>query len=165
MWRNNLIKHLYIYFHNPGDYKLFKTWLTTFQLAVKALQESTESLDHEVCSVAPLVTEQLWVEKYAPNSFTELLSDEHTNREVNSFSINLTILSPLSISNYSFIPIFPLYTSVVLFKLTCLSLPCSGTSMDKTMGLLCFWVPYSGYKWWCFICFTSALFYNTKEFK
>ncbi|KAK3147725.1 hypothetical protein QOZ80_3BG0285980 [Eleusine coracana subsp. coracana] len=48
----------------------------------KALQESTESLDHEVCSATPLVTEQLWVEKYAPNSFTELLSDEHTNREV-----------------------------------------------------------------------------------
>ncbi|TVU47638.1 hypothetical protein EJB05_07244 [Eragrostis curvula] len=48
----------------------------------KALQESTDSLDREVCSVTPLVTEQLWVEKYAPNSFTELLSDEHTNREV-----------------------------------------------------------------------------------
>ncbi|KAL6644788.1 hypothetical protein ACP70R_016396 [Stipagrostis hirtigluma subsp. patula] len=45
-------------------------------------KESTGSLDHEPCSVNPLVTEQLWVEKYAPNSFTELLSDEHTNREV-----------------------------------------------------------------------------------
>ncbi|KAL6907517.1 hypothetical protein ACP4OV_002556 [Aristida adscensionis] len=48
----------------------------------KALQESTGSLDHEPCSTNPVVTEQLWVEKYAPNSFTELLSDEHTNREV-----------------------------------------------------------------------------------
>ncbi|CAN6307191.1 unnamed protein product [Urochloa humidicola] len=48
----------------------------------KVLQESTGSLDHEACSVTPLVTEKLWVEKYAPNSFTELLSDEHTNREV-----------------------------------------------------------------------------------
>ncbi|XP_062210694.1 uncharacterized protein LOC133912120 [Phragmites australis] len=48
----------------------------------KALQESTGLLDREACSVTPLVTEQLWVEKYAPNSFTELLSDEHTNREV-----------------------------------------------------------------------------------
>ncbi|CAL4930272.1 unnamed protein product [Urochloa decumbens] len=47
----------------------------------KALQESTGSLD-QACSVTPLVTEKLWVEKYAPNSFTELLSDEHTNREV-----------------------------------------------------------------------------------
>ena len=28
--------------------------------------------------------EQLWVEKYAPKSFTELLSDEQTNREVMS---------------------------------------------------------------------------------
>nr|XP_025678795.1 uncharacterized protein LOC112778717 [Arachis hypogaea] len=29
-----------------------------------------------------MVYEQLWVEKYAPKSFTELLSDEQTNREV-----------------------------------------------------------------------------------
>lgn len=29
-----------------------------------------------------VIQEQLWVDKYAPNSFTELLSDEHTNREV-----------------------------------------------------------------------------------
>uniref|UniRef100_K4A5L2 AAA+ ATPase domain-containing protein n=1 Tax=Setaria italica TaxID=4555 RepID=K4A5L2_SETIT len=48
----------------------------------KALQESTDSLDNEASSATPLVTEKLWVEKYAPNSFTELLSDEHTNREV-----------------------------------------------------------------------------------
>ncbi|KAF8718808.1 hypothetical protein HU200_025114 [Digitaria exilis] len=48
----------------------------------KALQESTDSIDRETCSVTPVVTEKLWVEKYAPNSFTELLSDEHTNREV-----------------------------------------------------------------------------------
>jgi hypothetical protein len=26
--------------------------------------------------------EMLWVDKYAPRSFTELLSDEQTNREV-----------------------------------------------------------------------------------
>lgn len=26
--------------------------------------------------------EDLWVDKYAPHSFTELLSDEQTNREV-----------------------------------------------------------------------------------
>ncbi|KAJ7979669.1 chromosome transmission fidelity protein 18-like [Quillaja saponaria] len=30
----------------------------------------------------PIVHEKLWVDKYAPNSFTELLSDEQTNREV-----------------------------------------------------------------------------------
>ncbi|NP_001339270.1 uncharacterized protein [Zea mays] len=48
----------------------------------KALQESTDSIDRVACSATPLVTEKLWVEKYAPNSFTELLSDEHTNREV-----------------------------------------------------------------------------------
>jgi chromosome transmission fidelity protein 18 len=60
-------------------------------MAMKALQESTESLDHEACSVTQ-VTEQLWVEKYAPNSFTELLSDEHTNREVNSSAVTIIIL-------------------------------------------------------------------------
>lgn len=32
---------------------------------------------------ACIVSEKLWVEKYAPNSFSELLSDEQTNREVN----------------------------------------------------------------------------------
>uniref|UniRef100_A0A0E0NSV1 AAA+ ATPase domain-containing protein n=1 Tax=Oryza rufipogon TaxID=4529 RepID=A0A0E0NSV1_ORYRU len=48
----------------------------------KALQESAETQNLESCPVTPLVTEQLWVEKYSPNSFTELLSDEHTNREV-----------------------------------------------------------------------------------
>ncbi|KQK22437.1 chromosome transmission fidelity protein 18 homolog [Brachypodium distachyon] len=51
----------------------------------KALLESTEKQDIgdvEGCPVTPVVTEQLWVEKYAPHSFTELLSDEHTNREV-----------------------------------------------------------------------------------
>ncbi|KAM2991742.1 hypothetical protein FF2_044061 [Malus domestica] len=36
----------------------------------------------EVQSETPLLHEQLWVDKYAPNSFIELLSDEQTNREV-----------------------------------------------------------------------------------
>ena len=60
-------------------------------MSMKALQESTDSVDREACSVTPLVTEKLWVEKYAPNSFTELLSDEHTNREVNTIP-NCTLL-------------------------------------------------------------------------
>lgn len=54
---------------------------------MKALKESTDAIDHRACSVTPLVTEKLWVEKYAPNSFTELLSDEHTNREVKLLQI------------------------------------------------------------------------------
>lgn len=33
---------------------------------------------------AEKVHEKLWVEKYAPKSFTELLSDEQTNREVST---------------------------------------------------------------------------------
>uniref|UniRef100_A0A453IFN9 AAA+ ATPase domain-containing protein n=1 Tax=Aegilops tauschii subsp. strangulata TaxID=200361 RepID=A0A453IFN9_AEGTS len=48
----------------------------------KALMESTGTQYVEGCPLTPIVTEQLWVEKYAPHSFTELLSDEHTNREV-----------------------------------------------------------------------------------
>lgn len=48
---------------------------------VKALQESAASSVDSV-KVANPDNEQLWVEKYAPKSFTELLSDEQTNREV-----------------------------------------------------------------------------------
>ncbi|XP_020107967.1 chromosome transmission fidelity protein 18 homolog isoform X2 [Ananas comosus] len=48
----------------------------------KALQESFGSQDNQTCPAVPAVNEQLWVEKYAPSSFTELLSDEQTNREV-----------------------------------------------------------------------------------
>ncbi|MQL77015.1 hypothetical protein Taro_009412 [Colocasia esculenta] len=47
----------------------------------KALQESTTSPADPLHATNP-VCEQLWVEKYAPKSFTELLSDEQTNREV-----------------------------------------------------------------------------------
>ncbi|KAL5702496.1 hypothetical protein ACHQM5_027709 [Ranunculus cassubicifolius] len=50
----------------------------------KALQASTESAEDNILvhHRSPVTTEKLWVEKYAPRSFTELLSDEQTNREV-----------------------------------------------------------------------------------
>ncbi|KAL7081345.1 hypothetical protein ACP275_14G034300 [Erythranthe tilingii] len=49
----------------------------------KALQASAEGVPTEVVpEKAPVTNEQLWVDKYAPSSFTELLSDEQTNREV-----------------------------------------------------------------------------------
>ncbi|XP_043720453.1 chromosome transmission fidelity protein 18 homolog [Telopea speciosissima] len=48
----------------------------------KALQTSAESPNDLILPEVPVVTEQLWVDKYAPNSFTELLSVEQTNREV-----------------------------------------------------------------------------------
>ncbi|XP_010241140.1 PREDICTED: chromosome transmission fidelity protein 18 homolog [Nelumbo nucifera] len=48
----------------------------------KALQVSSASPGDSILPEMPVVTEQLWVDKYAPNSFTELLSDEQTNREV-----------------------------------------------------------------------------------
>ncbi|XP_026387947.1 chromosome transmission fidelity protein 18 homolog [Papaver somniferum] len=48
----------------------------------KALQDSSGSSTNLIDSPSSVVTEQLWVNKYAPNSFTDLLSDEQTNREV-----------------------------------------------------------------------------------
>lgn len=60
-----------------------KSKISYMSLFVKALQGSVEGDMIEVVpSIAPVTTEQLWVEKYAPSSFTELLSDEKTNREV-----------------------------------------------------------------------------------
>ncbi|KAL6971104.1 hypothetical protein U1Q18_030786 [Sarracenia purpurea var. burkii] len=47
----------------------------------KALQASVEGQSDELPET-PVVSERLWVDKYAPNSFMELLSDEQTNREV-----------------------------------------------------------------------------------
>ncbi|ONI20126.1 hypothetical protein PRUPE_3G316000 [Prunus persica] len=49
---------------------------------MKALQARSKSQGDVIHPETPVVHEQLWVDKYAPNSFTELLSDELTNREV-----------------------------------------------------------------------------------
>ncbi|KAH7521831.1 hypothetical protein FEM48_Zijuj07G0073800 [Ziziphus jujuba var. spinosa] len=48
----------------------------------KAMQASSGEPNDIIPPETPVVHEQLWVDKYAPNSFTELLSDEQTNREV-----------------------------------------------------------------------------------
>ncbi|KAL2326602.1 hypothetical protein Fmac_025660 [Flemingia macrophylla] len=48
----------------------------------KALEASSEGQSVPDVPEAQLVHEQLWVDKYSPKSFTELLSDEQTNREV-----------------------------------------------------------------------------------
>lgn len=52
-------------------------------LVLKALQASSEGQSGITLPETPVVHEQLWVDKYAPSSFSELLSDEQTNREVN----------------------------------------------------------------------------------
>ncbi|XVE81404.1 hypothetical protein DITRI_Ditri15bG0060700 [Diplodiscus trichospermus] len=52
------------------------------QAFAEALQESSEHQSDITLPDTPMVHEQLWVNKYAPSSFTELLSDEQTNREV-----------------------------------------------------------------------------------
>ncbi|KAJ6838515.1 chromosome transmission fidelity protein 18-like protein [Iris pallida] len=52
------------------------------EILQKTLKESFGSPSHAGHPASPIVTEQLWVDKYSPNSFTELLSDEQTNREV-----------------------------------------------------------------------------------
>ncbi|CAL5347593.1 unnamed protein product [Camellia sinensis] len=48
----------------------------------KALQASVEGQSDSILPGTPVVNEKLWVDKYAPKSFMELLSDEQTNREV-----------------------------------------------------------------------------------
>lgn len=51
-------------------------------VVLKALQESFGCESDVILPKVPVMTEKLWVDKYAPNSFMELLSDEQTNREV-----------------------------------------------------------------------------------
>ncbi|KAL4312022.1 hypothetical protein GQ457_01G023010 [Hibiscus cannabinus] len=48
----------------------------------KALEASSECQNDIILPETTVVHKQLWVDKYAPSSFTELLSDEQTNREV-----------------------------------------------------------------------------------
>ncbi|KAK7355424.1 hypothetical protein VNO80_14679 [Phaseolus coccineus] len=48
----------------------------------KALEASSEGQSVLDVPEAQMVSEQLWVDEYAPKSFTELLSDEQTNCEV-----------------------------------------------------------------------------------
>ncbi|XP_027767712.1 chromosome transmission fidelity protein 18 homolog [Solanum pennellii] len=48
----------------------------------KALEASSEDLSEANLPIGAVVNEKLWVDKYAPSSFTELLSDEQTNRQV-----------------------------------------------------------------------------------
>ncbi|XP_020582922.1 chromosome transmission fidelity protein 18 homolog isoform X2 [Phalaenopsis equestris] len=48
----------------------------------KAFEEKVHSPFQLTHSEVPTFSEKLWAEKYAPCSFTELLSDEQTNREV-----------------------------------------------------------------------------------
>lgn len=47
----------------------------------KALEASSEHQSVPDVPEAQMVHERLWVDKYAPKSFTDLLSDEQTNRE------------------------------------------------------------------------------------
>jgi chromosome transmission fidelity protein 18 len=51
-------------------------------VVLKALQASSEDQNDDILPETQVMHEKLWVDKYAPNSFTELLSDEQTNREV-----------------------------------------------------------------------------------
>lgn len=60
-------------------------------MVLKALQASSEGQNDIILPETPVVHEQLWVDKYAPSSFTELLSDEQTNREVICCVVSLKI--------------------------------------------------------------------------
>lgn len=58
--------------------------LTISYWVLQALEASSEHQNDITIPETTIVHEQLWVEKYAPSSFTELLSDEQTNREVHT---------------------------------------------------------------------------------
>jgi len=66
-------------------------------MMLKALEASSEGQSVSDVPEAQMVNEQLWVDKYAPKSFTELLSDEQTNREVSTvpFSYESNLLELL----------------------------------------------------------------------
>lgn len=53
-------------------------------MVLQALQDSAEVQRDVTLAKIPATKERLWVDKYAPRSFTELLSDEQTNREVHN---------------------------------------------------------------------------------
>lgn len=69
-------------------------------LVLQALQSSVEVSSDAILPETPVVNGKLWVDKYAPNSFMELLSDEQTNREVHIVFIVL-ILSLKLLLNWS----------------------------------------------------------------
>ncbi|XLR03782.1 hypothetical protein S83_069980, partial [Arachis hypogaea] len=50
----------------------------------ETMEASLEGQSYLDVPATQMVHEQLWVDKYAPKSFTELLSDEQTNRERHS---------------------------------------------------------------------------------
>lgn len=58
--------------------------------------------------------EDLWVDKYAPRSFTELLSDEQTNREVSLSRFSNQSLSCMMASQKGYISKFCLMLSLIL---------------------------------------------------
>lgn len=60
---------------------------------MKALKDSFGSADQLPHATINQADDQLWVDKYSPNSFKELLSDERTNREVNRLPINFIFLA------------------------------------------------------------------------
>uniref|UniRef100_F6I254 Chromosome transmission fidelity protein 18 homolog n=1 Tax=Vitis vinifera TaxID=29760 RepID=F6I254_VITVI len=52
-------------------------------MSTSPLEEVNSELQNDaILPETQVVNEQLWVDKYSPSSFTELLSDEQTNREV-----------------------------------------------------------------------------------
>lgn len=71
-----LARTLYFVLH------VLRIFLILIVLVLQALQSSVEGSSDAILPETPVVNEKLWVDKYAPNSFMELLSDEQTNREV-----------------------------------------------------------------------------------
>lgn len=74
---------------------LHASFLIAMIMFLKALCVSSEEMKDQVLPGTPIIPEKLWVDKYAPNSFSELLSDEQTNREARLYSEFLAIIASL----------------------------------------------------------------------
>ncbi|KAF3498879.1 hypothetical protein DY000_02051899 [Brassica cretica] len=75
-----LSKILSVFFYN--NQKMSHLTSICFLLTLKALQTSSEDQNEAMTAETSVMHEKLWVDKYSPSSFTELLSDEQTNLEV-----------------------------------------------------------------------------------
>lgn len=106
---------------------------------MKALKDNFGSADQLAHATINQVDEQLWVDKYSPNSFKELLSDERTNREVNKLPINFIFLAQnkLLFLHHRMLTLRVIFTRFFLFV---------GTTMVEAMGFLCIWITYYGHR-------------------
>lgn len=123
-WRTHTLTSC-IHHFSPSSVKLISSFF--FVGVAQALQESFGSPNQENQTTTHTVSGQLWVDKYAPNSFTELLSDEQTNREVCE-ALPLMSICFTDVSYWHWFEFQKLFVASV------------GSFMVEAMGFLCFWI-------------------------